>query len=67
VDDFLGITPENKNKNDNFDKYLSVKNSEHLKDATSLFNEANKNYIEYKNYYENYIEDKDATNKQIIE
>jgi hypothetical protein len=52
----LGITTENKNKNDAFESYLSAKNTSYLRDVEVKFLETNKMYLEYKSFYENEIE-----------
>jgi len=66
VDELLGITPENKEKNNSFDEYLSVKNISYLKEATDKFKQVNKDYLEYKNYYDNIVQWKIPTKEEII-
>lgn len=67
VDELLWITDNNKDKNDDFEDYLSAKKSSYLKPTIELFKEINLEYGEYKIFYETYIENKKADNEKIIE
>lgn len=67
TDELLWITPENKDKNDSFDDYLSAKNSKYLSESSELFSKTNASYLEYKIFYESYVENKDINNEKILE
>jgi len=56
IDNFLWITPENEDKNDAFEDYIGVKNTKILKDTEEKFIETKKAYDDYKNFYEEKIE-----------
>lgn len=56
IDNILWITEKNKDKNDNFENYLSAKNSLYLKQAIEKFTNTNNKYLIYKKFYDNNIE-----------
>ncbi len=67
IDDFLWVTPENEHKNDNFEDYIWVKDSQQLTNTKNTFRETKKSFDEYKAYYKKYIENKNPSETQLIE
>lgn len=67
IDELLWVTPANRDKNDDFEDYLSAKNTTYLNESIELFKRTNTNYLEYKDFYETYVENKDTSNEKIIE
>jgi len=67
IDDFLWVTEKNKYKNDAFEDYLSVKNSQYLINAIQTFRTTYTTYLDYKTFYETYVENKNINEEQIIE
>lgn len=67
VDEILWVTPDNETKNDEYEDFLSAKDSQYLKQAEELFQETNILYQEYKSFYEEYVENKEITDEKIIE
>lgn len=67
TDSILWITDENKDKNNSYEIYLWAKNSDILNQTEESFRKTNNLYLEYKKYYEDFIENKDSSNDQILE
>lgn len=66
IDELLGVTVENKDKNDSFEDYLSAKDARYLNEAKSQFIDLNKKYLEYKSFYDLNIEWKNPDREIIL-
>jgi multidrug resistance efflux pump len=67
IDTYLWVTPENENKNDAYEDYIWVKNKELLRETITSFIKTKETYDNYKKYFEEYIENKNPNEKQLIE
>ena len=56
IDNLLWVTEENKDKNDLFENYLAAKNTWLYNESKLKFRDVNKTYIDYKKYYDKYID-----------
>lgn len=65
VDTLIWVTKENKDKNNSFEDYLWAKDITSLKDAKKEFLEVNELFREYKDLYEQKIENKTPDNDSI--
>jgi multidrug resistance efflux pump len=67
IDTYLWVTPENENKNDAYEDYIWVKNKGLLRETITSFIKTKETYDNYKKYFEEYIENKNPNEKQLIE
>ncbi|MCD5385087.1 efflux RND transporter periplasmic adaptor subunit [Candidatus Gracilibacteria bacterium] len=66
IDELLGVTEENKHKNDSFETYLAAKNTGLYNESKQKFREVNLVYLDYKKYYDENIDGKNPSNDVIF-
>lgn len=66
VDEILWVTEANKNKNNDFEIYLSARNSSIYNQSKIQFLETNKLYLNYKELYNKEIENSTPSNELLI-
>ncbi|MDD2907572.1 MAG: efflux RND transporter periplasmic adaptor subunit [Candidatus Gracilibacteria bacterium] len=67
IDNILGVTEANKNKNNDYEIYLSAKKSGFYNDSKIQFSKTNELYKKYKKMYDENIEDKNPSNEVLLE
>ncbi|MDD3794285.1 MAG: efflux RND transporter periplasmic adaptor subunit [Candidatus Gracilibacteria bacterium] len=66
VDEILGVTEANKNKNNDYEIYLSARNSSIYNRSKIQFLETNKLYLSYKKLYNDEIENKEPSDEILL-
>ncbi len=66
-DSLLWVTQDNRRKNDSFEEYLGIKDKNWYRASKRFFLEVQDDFNAFKSYYENFIEDKNPTEAELIE
>ncbi|NVP17578.1 efflux RND transporter periplasmic adaptor subunit [Candidatus Gracilibacteria bacterium] len=66
IDEILGVTEANKNKNNDYEIYLSARNSSIYNRSKIQFLETNKLYLDYKKLYNTEIENKNPSEEILL-